>query len=760
VNLIANRAEILRSLQQLVPPDGVFEMRAPKTKKATASGYYQNLETAASDAVTISDDPHIGAPAIYITLNSLPLDLLSRASNQTNLYAQVTTQDVEVVHRIWLLVDCDPTRPSGISATTEEHAAALARAEAIRDWLTEQGWPIPVSADSGNGGHLLYRINLPNDIASTNLLKRVLKALASRFDDDLVTVDQSVFNAARICKLYGTITRKGSDTPTRPHRMARILWNGQTAFQVVTVAQLEDIANQATPDSNPQSGTKAQPATVPEILSHLTIISSAPHQGEKELGVKHLVKCPFGEHDHENAAVFVFSEGPPSFKCLHTSCKDRSWQSLLDKYVPDSPRFIVGENNKSKPLLQNAILMLRHAPEWQGVLGYNEFSLFVTTLKSPPWPGSIAGKNWTDDDDTHTTCWLQANGILINSSKIVSEAVQSVAKEHPFHPVRDYLNSLRWDGCHRLMEWTITYLGAKSTPLNKAIGQRWLISAIARIMRPGAKCDHVLLLEGPQGAGKSTALEIMASPPWFTDHLSDLGSKDSRIELAGKWIIELGEFVSRRSELERKAFLTACADNFRPPYGRRAEWVPRSNVFAATTNDPVPLTDETGGRRYWPVTCGHIDLERLRADRDQIWAETYQAYLSGEPWWDDFEAFRDALAEEQESRYQPQVWDEAILAWLENPQQRDEWANGVCSLIEPYDTTLTQTTLADVLTHCLGKSKDKHTNLDQRIVRACLLHAKWSQTKPTKVPGTRRVVRFFTRPQNLDYLKKKMGGED
>lgn len=304
----------------------------------------------------------------------------------------------------------------------------------------------------------------------------------------------------------------------------------------------------------------------------------------------------------------------------------------------------------------------------------------------------------------------------------------------------------------------ITYLGAKSSPLNMAIGQRWLISAVARIMRPGCKADHVLLLEGPQGAGKSTTLEIMASPPWFTDHLSDLGSKDSRIELHGKWIIELGEFVSRRSELERKAFLTACADNFRAPYDRRASWVPRSCIFAATTNDPVPLTDETGGRRYWPVTCGHIDLERLRVDRDQIWAEAYQSYLSCEPWWDDFKEFRDALAEEQESRYQPQVWDEAILAWLENPQQRDEYVNGVCSLIEPYDTTLTQTTLADVLTHCLGKSRDKHTNTDQRIVRACLLHAKWSQTKPMKVPGTKRVVRFFTRPQPK-LFEKKLGEE-
>jgi predicted P-loop ATPase len=755
MNLAADRQEILRALELLVPPDGNFELRAPKTKKATVSGYYASLETASNHAVTISDDPHIGAPAIYITVNPVLPDLLARSANQFNTFATVTTQDAEIVRRIWLLIDCDPVRPAGISATEEEHAAALARAQAICEWLTEQGWPMPVSADSGNGGHLLYRIDLPNDNASTNLLKRVLKALASRFDDALVIVDQSVFNAARICKLYGTVTRKGSDTPTRPHRMARILWNGQTAFEVVTVAQLEAIAGEIPlGEAKPQSNKSG----VCELLTKFGLVIKStedPFQGETETGIKYVLEeCPF-HPPHKDCAVFNFPSGPV-FSCFHDSCADKTWRhvcSLFEYEAPDLSQLawrgqlILGENGKPKALVQNAKLMLRHAPEWQGVLGYNEFSLNITTLKPPPWPQSQPGRNWADDDDTETMCWLQVNGILINSSKIVREAVQSVAKKHSYHPVKTYLSSLCWDKTSRLLEWTITYLGAKPTPLNMAIGQRWLISAVARIMCPGCKADFVLLLEGPQGIGKSTALETLASPPWFTDHLSDLGSKDSRIELHGKWIIELGEFVSRRSELERKAFLTACADNFRAPYERTASWFPRSNVFAATTNDPVPLTDETGGRRYWPVTCGRIDLDGLRANRDQLWAEAFSAYQAGEPWWDDFAEFRDALTEEQESRYQPQVWDEAILAWLENPQQRDEWANGMLSLIEPYDTTLTQTTIADVLTHCLGKSKDKHTNQDQRIVRACLLHAKWSQTKPTKVPGTKRVVRFFTRPQ-------------
>ena len=213
-----------------------------------------------------------------------------------------------------------------------------------------------------------------------------------------------------------------------------------------------------------------------------------------------------------------------------------------------------------KATLENAGLLLRHDPAWQNVLAFNEFSLNIETKQPAPWDMSNAGVPWTDYDSTMTLCWLQRHGVGINSSKAVWEIVQTVARENPFHPVRDYLSGLSWDGKARLVDFLTTYFGAEPSPLSAAIGQRWMISAVARIMQPGCKADHVLLLEGPQGIGKSTALQILASPTWFTDHLSDLGSKDSRIELSGRWIIELGEFASRRSELERKAFLTACAD--------------------------------------------------------------------------------------------------------------------------------------------------------------------------------------------------------
>jgi putative DNA primase/helicase len=135
-------------------------------------------------------------------------------------------------------------------------------------------------------------------------------------------------------------------------------------------------------------------------------------------------------------------------------------------------------------------------------------------------------------------------------------------------------------------------------------------------MSPGCQVDHTLLIEGPQGIQKSKSLRTLAGDEWFADHISGFGTKDSRIELAGKWIFEFSELRVRRGEIERvKAFLTARTDHFRLPYSRRAEDVPRSCVFAASVNDETSLTDETGNRRFWPVKCGVIDVDGIGKDR-------------------------------------------------------------------------------------------------------------------------------------------------
>ena len=191
------------------------------------------------------------------------------------------------------------------------------------------------------------------------------------------------------------------------------------------------------------------------------------------------------------------------------------------------------------PVLGNAISALRHSPEWQGVLAFNEFLLAPMAIKPCPWGTAL---NWSDHEDRLTAEWLQRKGILIDVGT-AAQAAQTVSKDRSFHPVRQYLESIVWDGITRLDTWLAIYLGVADSNYVRAVGARWLISAVARIYRPGVKADCCLTLEGTQGSRKSTALKTLAGP-YFTDELADLGSKDSVLQTQGVWIIELSELDS------------------------------------------------------------------------------------------------------------------------------------------------------------------------------------------------------------------------
>ena len=249
-------------------------------------------------------------------------------------------------------------------------------------------------------------------------------------------------------------------------------------------------------------------------------------------------------------------------------------------------QLLVMEKGAIRPLLENVLLVLGNESVWAGVLTYNEFSLTAVTGRPAPWPQSRAGAVWTDFDDSQLAAWLQRYGVLVNS-RIAAEAAQTIAQMNPFHPVRDYLKSLAWDGKQRVNTWLPAYLGAANNAYTCAVGGCWLISGVARIMQPGCKVDQILLLEGEQGSLKSTALRTLSGAEFFCDHISDIGSKDSRLELAGSWIFELAELDRvRRGELSRvKAFFTAQTDVFRPPMvaGRSASRAVASSVPPPTT---------------------------------------------------------------------------------------------------------------------------------------------------------------------------------
>ncbi len=435
-------------------------------------------------------------------------------------------------------------------------------------------------------------------------------------------------------------------------------------------------------------------------------------------------------------------------------------------YAPDDKwlaQLLRNEAGDTKALLQNAVLMLRHSPEWKDVLAYNEFSLQVETALPAPWPQSRPGIIWDEDADSRTACWLQAHGIMVNS-KVAGEAVQVIARENVIHPLKREIEATEWDQQPRGMSWLHTCLGAEDTPLNAVMGNKYLIQSISRTYVPGNQADATLLLIGRQGLGKGTALRVLAGDQYFTDHLSDMNSKDACIELLGKRIIEINEFTNRRSELERKGYLTRVQDNFRPPYERRSRSVPRSCVFAATSNDTSPLTDETGGRRYWSVTCGKIDIEALRRDRDQLWAEALVQYRAGETWHVDFEEFGAALTEEQNRRYRGGAYDDLILPWLDNPQPRDydihvdhlfETEQGSRVLRFDSNPALAAThsrsaeparvTVMDIWVHAIGRGAHEITDKAHAAIRACLTHEVWRFEKVRQVPGTRRTARFYVK---------------
>lgn len=407
---------------------------------------------------------------------------------------------------------------------------------------------------------------------------------------------------------------------------------------------------------------------------------------------------------------------------------------------------LLNDEGEPRPVLANAIQALRHAPEWDAVLWHDAFATVTVAREAPPW--AAGSKDWTDTpwsdrDDYLVAEWLQHQSIMVPAS-IAGQAVETVARDRLFHPVREYLDGLVWDGLPRLDTWLVTYLGAADTLYIRAIGARWLISAVARIYVPGCQADCALILEGPQGIRKSSALAGLARP-WFSDRLSDLGSKDAAMETRGVWIIELAELdtMSRAEVGTIKAFMSRRQDRFRPPYGKRLVDLPRQCVFAGSINpEGGYLKDATGGRRFWPVVCGTIDLDALERDRDQLWAEACDRFRRDEPWWLETRAL-DALASEQQAeRYQGDAWDDPIRVYLDH---EIEWLENGYNEQRPYrrprTTPLDDVSVGEVLEQALRIERGRWTQADQNRVVRCLVSMGFKQYRTNRDHGRERRYR-------------------
>ena len=337
---------------------------------------------------------------------------------------------------------------------------------------------------------------------------------------------------------------------------------------------------------------------------------------------------------------------------------------------------VLARNDKggALPTVANILLILANDPPLAGMLAYNEFTGQALLMRAPP-PASDNDKPlpgpyprpWGAEDVSLVHAYLQRVWAAKMARDATENAMVAEAPQRRFHPVRDWLAGLKWDGIPRLTKWLVKAFGAPSDDYHDAIGTKVLIAAVRRVRRPGIKFDHLLLLEGEQGIGKSRAVEALFGRDWYSDAMPpNLAERDAAMSLLGVWCLELGEIDHLiRNEVETiKAFLSRSVDRYRPPYGKQFIERPRQGVMIGTTNASDYLRDHTGNRRMWPVRCSLADIEWLTANRDQIWAEAAAREESGEVLWLDDRDVAETATQQQMDRMQEDVWADAVGMWL------------------------------------------------------------------------------------------------
>lgn len=411
--------------------------------------------------------------------------------------------------------------------------------------------------------------------------------------------------------------------------------------------------------------------------------------------------------------------------------------------IPDWGRMLLKKpNGYFEECRENVYLVLQHHPDWQGVIGYDEFSAKIMKRKTTPF-GSLPGE-WTQEDDDQLGLWLtQHVGLLVKSVDALVRGVSMTAHRNKFHPLRAYLEGLKWDGVKRNHRWLKEVFDADTSGKDDAerqrrdryielAGQIFLICMVKLAYEPGS--HYCLILEGMQGAGKSSALRILGGE-WFCDTpFSRVGDQNSYMAIQGAWLYEIAELDAfNRSETTAiKAFMTQPVDRYREPYERRMKDRPRQTAFTGTTNNDEYLKDETGNRRFFPVRCRTVNLDVLREWRDQMFAEALHQWRNGAKPYPAREDERIYFAPEQEAREIGDPWAEKIYRFLYQD------ADGCL---------LTKVTVYDILTRAIGMTADKidgNRSMATRVGKV-MKRLKWGQGRESE--GARE--RFYTRPREL-----------
>jgi predicted P-loop ATPase len=343
--------------------------------------------------------------------------------------------------------------------------------------------------------------------------------------------------------------------------------------------------------------------------------------------------------------------------------------TIVGTQVPDHPkpseiRLALNSQQKPIPNLDNVVRILEHHPRWHAQVWSDSFRQRIFTTYDCETP-----REWRDTDDIALTLWIQRciEGLEKITRQNVSEAVQVVAMANQRDSLQEWLTQLVWDGQPRMHLLLTRGFGSEETPYTVSVSRYSLISFAARGQDPGCQVDTCPILVGDQGVGKSTGIRTLVGPDWYAECHADLMNKDFYLELQGKWGVEISELASfNNSETERiKAVISCRSDRYRPPYGRKALDHPRRCVFVGSTNQYNCLKDETGGRRFWPINCGRVDVDWIQENREQLFAEAVAAYNAGEQWWITDPEINNQARIEQENRRSVDAWEEPIQAYLE-----------------------------------------------------------------------------------------------
>ena len=432
-------------------------------------------------------------------------------------------------------------------------------------------------------------------------------------------------------------------------------------------------------------------------------------------------------------AMLELAANDESVRCQGASEIISNFEIIRDE--PWINQLELNDKGNYKSTLKNISLILENDPQLKGVIAQNDFRGELVRKADTHWgdcEDKVNGDPWRNEDDVQIKKFLETNYGLSPQVTKFSDAVSLAGYNNRFHSIKDYLNSLKWDGIPRLESLLTRHLGVVDNAYTRAVSRKTLCAAVARVFNPGIKFDYVLILEGKQGKGKSTFIKTLGKS-WFGDNISSFKGKEAVEGMQGVWIMELSELQAfGKAEIEHvKSFISRTEDRMRPAYAHRVETFKRRCIFIGTTNDTEYLKDETGNRRFWPVECeiDRIDIPSLKKEVDQLWAEAVVLWRKGEKLYLDKKEQEVIAQGEQSLRYAEDPWTDRIKLWLEEPISKKDKFDFKESSESEEIIKRDRIPVEEVLVKCLEITVDKIKPAESNRVRRIMKGIDgWSDT--------------------------------